>query len=112
MLWNLHLPISKKLGLVSIFAVYILACVAGIARLVATLNNYVQGTHETYNMALVFIWTSVEAGVQLFCACLPIVGPLSAITYRKASSIYSSRFSQRSMVKPEAGSLNSYTTDP
>ncbi|TGO07556.1 hypothetical protein BTUL_0265g00050 [Botrytis tulipae] len=69
-LWKLQLPFKQRISLCMLFAIGFLASTASIVRTVyvtESTSNY-DRTWPTY---LVFIWSSVEVYLGLFCACMP-----------------------------------------
>ncbi|KAL8860981.1 MAG: hypothetical protein Q9178_002494 [Gyalolechia marmorata] len=73
--WSLHLPKNKKIGVCMLFLLGGFVCIAGILRFYY-LKNYAQGRDPLYEMTNIGIWSAVEPCIGVVCACLPIMGPL------------------------------------
>lgn len=61
-------------------------------RLVSTLAAIKLNADTTWITADIYMWTAVEAGVGLICACMPIMGPLFGIAGRKMTQAASSSY--------------------
>lgn len=75
-LWNSHMPLNRKGGLIGIFLVGALACAAGLVRIWSTVDALGNGTDTSWTTAEPLTWTAIEAGVGLVCACFPVMAPL------------------------------------
>lgn len=77
------------------------AIAAGIVRLVITFSATELNADSTWITADIYMWTAVEAGVGLICACLPTTGPLFGLAVRRVTQVSSSRSrrSQREKTK-------------
>ncbi|RFU23554.1 hypothetical protein B7463_g12784, partial [Scytalidium lignicola] len=75
MVWNLQMPVAKRLSILSIFALGGFVCVAGVVRLVI-LSKMFNSADLTWGMSQAFIWSSVEPNIGIVCACLPTLYPL------------------------------------
>jgi hypothetical protein len=95
MLSQLQLSRANKFSLFAVFATGAFAIAAGIVRLTRSLEAIRLGADVTWITADIYIWTAVEAGVGLICACLPVIGPLFGIA-RKLIVTYMSDYSSRS----------------
>lgn len=67
------------------------ACVAGIMRLLTTMNAILPGADTTWITTDIQLWTLVESCVGLICSCMPVVGPLFAPQSDKTKSYFSNR---------------------
>ncbi|OCK91609.1 uncharacterized protein K441DRAFT_688848 [Cenococcum geophilum 1.58] len=74
-LWNIQLPVKQRVGLILVFAVGCIVCVAGICRMwyfEAYLNS-----HDPYwEAAILWPVTSTEINIGIVCGCLPGTKPL------------------------------------
>ncbi|KAI2788218.1 hypothetical protein POX_e06231 [Penicillium oxalicum] len=73
--WNLHMRITQKLMITSLFFIGVFVCVASIVRLhyLTFLKNTVD---ITWYMSDVYVWSTVEPCLGIICACLPALQPL------------------------------------
>lgn len=72
----LRLAPRRKLAVCAVFAAGAFACAASAAKVAASARFAERGHDPTWDAAPVYVWTVVEAGVGLACACAPNVGPL------------------------------------
>ncbi|KAL8842366.1 MAG: hypothetical protein Q9176_002755 [Flavoplaca citrina] len=103
--WSLHLDRRKKIGVCGLFLLGGFVCIASIMRFYYLENVGLEGD-PTWDMVDVFIWSTVEPGIGVVCACLPVMGPLlrthimsfttSVFRSRKRSKGASSGFSAQS----------------
>ncbi|KAF6219382.1 hypothetical protein HO133_005208 [Letharia lupina] len=82
-LWNSHMPLNRKGGLIGIFLVGALACAAGLVRIWSTVNALGNETDTSWTTAEPLTWTAIEAGVGLVCACFPVMAPLFGQFFRE-----------------------------
>ncbi|KAL6850757.1 hypothetical protein ACO1O0_007883 [Amphichorda felina] len=101
MLSRLQLNRANKISLFGVFATGAFAIAAGIVRLVITFSATELNADSTWITADIYMWTAVEAGVGLICACLPTTGPLFGLAVRRVTQVSSSRSrrSQREKTK-------------
>ncbi|KFH47793.1 hypothetical protein ACRE_012880 [Hapsidospora chrysogenum ATCC 11550] len=92
MLSRLQLNRAKKISLCGVFATGAFAIAAGVVRLVSTLAAIKLNADTTWITADIYMWTAVEAGVGLICACMPIMGPLFGIAGRRMTQAASSSY--------------------
>jgi len=97
MLWRLQLKRAHKAALILVFATGAFACIAGIVRLTQTLSAVKPGADTTWVTAEIYMWTAIEAGVGLICACLPIIGPLIGLLRERITSYMSHRSSRKAV---------------
>ncbi|EXJ84670.1 hypothetical protein A1O3_05340 [Capronia epimyces CBS 606.96] len=71
-IFTLKLPIRQKLALTCIFGLGTIVCVASISRL-TTLYSSAYGSDLTAGSLVSTIWTTVEAGLGVICANLPML---------------------------------------
>ncbi|KAI1150271.1 hypothetical protein F4825DRAFT_427485 [Nemania diffusa] len=69
--WNLLLPIRKKIALTFLFSIGTLICVISLVRLVYNLNQSYMMTHFTEYAGIAVLLGSLEANLTIICACLP-----------------------------------------
>ncbi|KAK5560818.1 hypothetical protein LTR46_001126 [Exophiala xenobiotica] len=71
-IFSLKLPTRQKLALTCIFGLGVIVCAASISRL-TTLYSSANGTDATAGSFVSTIWTSIEAGLGVICANLPML---------------------------------------
>ncbi len=71
-IFSLKLPTRQKLALTCIFGLGVIVCAASISRL-TTLYSSAYGTDATAGSFVSTIWTSIEAGLGVICANLPML---------------------------------------
>ncbi|KAI9045134.1 uncharacterized protein KD926_009548 [Aspergillus affinis] len=69
-IWKLQMPLKRRLTIIGLFALGLVACVAGLARL-PTLVYQKDDTDFTYSGATPLIWMNVEFGLALTTGSLP-----------------------------------------
>ncbi|KAH7031688.1 uncharacterized protein B0I36DRAFT_324432 [Microdochium trichocladiopsis] len=97
MLWQLQLKKSHKYALILVFATGAFAVAAGCVRLDSSVQAIELDADTTWITADIYMWTAVEAGVGLICACLPVIGPLFGLVKDRVSSYIISRSSKRGL---------------
>ncbi|THV45430.1 hypothetical protein BGAL_0490g00050 [Botrytis galanthina] len=68
--WKLQLPFKQRISLCMLFAIGFLASTASVVRTVYVCNS-TSNYDRTWTTYPVFIWSSVEVYLGLFCACMP-----------------------------------------
>ena len=71
-IFKLKLPMRQKLALTVVFGLGIVVCAASISRL-TTLYSSAYGNDPTAGSFVSTIWTSIEAGLGIICANLPML---------------------------------------
>ncbi|OAP57336.1 hypothetical protein AYL99_08074 [Fonsecaea erecta] len=71
-IFRLKLPVRQKLALTCIFGLGVIVCAASISRL-TTLYSSAYGNDITAGSLVSTIWTTIEAGLGVLCANLPMV---------------------------------------
>ncbi|KAK3689902.1 hypothetical protein B0T22DRAFT_514670 [Podospora appendiculata] len=75
--WQMRLPLRKRIGVIGIFLLGGFTLVAAILRVYffqSVGNKINQGlTDTTYYQAPVFYWTAIENSIAVICACLPLM---------------------------------------
>ncbi|KAI9675382.1 MAG: hypothetical protein M1817_001286 [Caeruleum heppii] len=74
LVWKLHITKKQKIALVGVFLLGGFTCVASIIR-VPTLEE-VEFFDSTWTSANTLVWTIIEVGLAIVCACLPVMRPL------------------------------------
>lgn len=69
---SLKLPARQKSALICIFGLGVIVCVASISRL-TTLYSSAYGSDATAGSFVSTIWTTIEAGLGIICANLPML---------------------------------------
>ncbi|KAJ8109466.1 hypothetical protein ONZ43_g6129 [Nemania bipapillata] len=69
--WNLLLPLRRKIALTFLFSIGTLVCVISLVRLVYNLNQTYMLTHFTEYAGIAVLLGSLEANLTIICACLP-----------------------------------------
>ncbi|KAL2850230.1 hypothetical protein BJY01DRAFT_245540 [Aspergillus pseudoustus] len=67
--WKLQMSKQRKLSIIGLFGIGLLACIAGIARLPSLV--YTNGGDFTYQGAVASIWMNVEFALALIAGSLP-----------------------------------------
>ncbi|OCK77028.1 hypothetical protein K432DRAFT_282427, partial [Lepidopterella palustris CBS 459.81] len=76
-LWTVKLPTRQRFGLVFVFSVGCIVCVAGICRM-AYLIRFFKSPDVFYDGAVIYVICAIEANVGVICGCLPALKPLLA----------------------------------
>ncbi|KAF2498106.1 hypothetical protein BU16DRAFT_445842, partial [Lophium mytilinum] len=74
-LWSIQLPVKQRLGLILVFAVGIIVCVAGICRMWYFLV-YLNSKDPYWEASILWCLSSTEVDLGIICACLPGTKPL------------------------------------
>ncbi|KAF2866789.1 hypothetical protein BDV95DRAFT_598677 [Massariosphaeria phaeospora] len=78
-LWSLQLPLKQRVGLIVIFAVGSIVCVAGICRMYY-LKVYFDSNDLLWHAAVIYAVVTIEMNLGIICGCLsgvkPVVGTL------------------------------------
>ncbi|KAL3253152.1 hypothetical protein ABHI18_009679 [Aspergillus niger] len=90
---KLQMNRRKKLAISGILAVGSFACVASIVR-IYSVDQFTKRTDVTWTLGPVFIWSTIEPGLSLVCACLPHLAPLVRLAHIKLSSSQDSKRSR------------------
>ncbi|KAI9823079.1 MAG: hypothetical protein M1826_000283 [Phylliscum demangeonii] len=93
--WRLQITWRQKLALTAIFVLGGFACFASVVRItvIQRLSHQEGSIDRTWDGVDLSIWSAVESGVGIVCACLPPMGPLlrSFVPDRFLASIVSKR---------------------
>ncbi|KAH7080465.1 hypothetical protein BKA63DRAFT_244406 [Paraphoma chrysanthemicola] len=79
-LWSLHLPVKQRLGLIFLFSVGLLVCVAGVLRMYY-LEVYFNSYDTLWNGSAVWICMVLELNLGVICGCLSGVKPVLATVF-------------------------------
>ncbi|RYP70557.1 hypothetical protein DL771_005376 [Monosporascus sp. 5C6A] len=72
---QLQMSNRKKAGVTGIMLLGAFVCVASIVRIWA-FAEYINSIDLTWNLAGIFLWSSIEPAVAIISACLPVMRPL------------------------------------
>ncbi|KAK6214346.1 hypothetical protein LQW54_004574 [Pestalotiopsis sp. IQ-011] len=73
---KLRLERRKRLGLMAVFGIGLVACLLGLARILALIIDTDDKADPSWGVAVFLILTAAEETTAVVCACLPITGPL------------------------------------
>ncbi|KAH7089927.1 hypothetical protein FB567DRAFT_521873 [Paraphoma chrysanthemicola] len=77
MIWNLHLPTAKKLGVLLIFLLGILATVASLIRMIWVIWARAVGFDVSLDQNLLIttslFWNMLEISISIVASCLPVL---------------------------------------
>ncbi|KAI1504896.1 hypothetical protein F5X99DRAFT_330466 [Biscogniauxia marginata] len=79
LIWRLHMPTKKKVGVTSIFMVGLFTIGAGIARMyIYLVTSYDKVTNPDFigDFTLFILWSDVEANVAILVCSMPTMGPV------------------------------------
>ncbi|KAH7388808.1 hypothetical protein BKA66DRAFT_582289 [Pyrenochaeta sp. MPI-SDFR-AT-0127] len=79
-LWSLQLPLKQRIGLIFLFSVGLLVCVAGILRMYF-LEVYFTSYDLLWNASYVWAMIIVEMNLGIICGCLSGVKPVMAVIF-------------------------------
>ncbi|KAI1428898.1 hypothetical protein F5Y12DRAFT_639887 [Xylaria sp. FL1777] len=72
LIWNLKMSRQKKIGVSLVFAVGVIACLVGAARLSRGVIYYLSDDN-LYNVSAIFLWYTAELSVSFLIFCLPAI---------------------------------------
>ncbi|KAJ2998600.1 hypothetical protein NUW58_g272 [Xylaria curta] len=76
-LWNLQIPLKKKIGITAIFALGALVCAISIARIALYQLIVEYGQNDfTWSGTTLYIFTGVEPLIACTISCLPLLRPV------------------------------------
>ncbi|XRM42138.1 hypothetical protein ABZX51_005368 [Aspergillus tubingensis] len=87
---KLQMNRRKKVAISGILAVGSFACVASIVR-IYSVDEFTKRNDVTWTLGPVFIWSTIEPGLTIVCACLPHLAPLVRLAHIKLSSSQDSK---------------------
>ncbi|KAF2650645.1 hypothetical protein K491DRAFT_125383 [Lophiostoma macrostomum CBS 122681] len=79
-LWSLQLPLKQRLGLICIFSVGTLVCVAGALRMYY-LEVYFSSYDPLWEASIIYALMAVEMNLGVICGCLSGVKPVLAVIF-------------------------------
>ncbi|KAF2031946.1 hypothetical protein EK21DRAFT_61952 [Setomelanomma holmii] len=91
-LWGLHLPVKQRLGLIFMFSVGLLVCVAGVLRMYY-LEIFFESYDTLWNGSAVWLCMVLEMDIGIICGCLSGVKPVLATV---CPAFFSSSYRTRS----------------
>ncbi|KAK9415796.1 putative Integral membrane protein [Seiridium unicorne] len=74
-IWNLRLEKRKRMGLIAVFGIGLVACLLELARILALIIDTDDKLDPSYGVAVFLILTAAEETTAVVCACLPVIGP-------------------------------------
>ncbi|KAI0546955.1 hypothetical protein F4679DRAFT_555922 [Xylaria curta] len=78
MIWKLHMPIKRKVGITSIFMVGFFTIGAGIARAyVYLVTSYDKEDNLDFiaDFTLFILWSEIEINIAMLVCCMPVMAP-------------------------------------
>lgn len=75
LIWNLHMPWPKKLGIFATFATGAFVCAIAVVR-TAIVVTTLKDMDQSWNIIPEVTWLTVELNVGIISACLPTLKPL------------------------------------
>ncbi|KAI0186892.1 hypothetical protein EV127DRAFT_472344 [Xylaria flabelliformis] len=77
-IWNLSMPVRKKIGVTAVFGVGFFTIGAGIARFYYLLTSYDNQDNPDFiaDFTLFILWSKIEANVAMIVCCLPTLAPV------------------------------------
>ncbi|KAI0189042.1 hypothetical protein F4808DRAFT_445798 [Astrocystis sublimbata] len=72
--WQLQIPVTKKLSILGIFLLGTVTCIASIFRLTAIWNP--PNVMENFDFGQTYVWTTLQLGLAIITCCLPTYAPL------------------------------------
>ncbi|GKZ23584.1 hypothetical protein AbraIFM66951_009857 [Aspergillus brasiliensis] len=90
---KLQMNRRKKVAISGILAVGSFACIASIVR-IYSVDEFTKRTDVTWTLGPVFIWSTIEPGLSIVCACLPHLAPLVRLAHIRLSSSQDSKRSR------------------
>ncbi|GME34084.1 putative integral membrane protein [Neofusicoccum parvum] len=100
-IWGMHVPKDQRLGLVGLFCVGVIICVAGVLRM-WFFTVWFKSRDPYWDGVWNYIILALETNVGLICACLPCCKPLLVRLLPCVFSNHESRASARSRENPVA----------
>ncbi|KAL7622117.1 hypothetical protein AAE478_007619 [Parahypoxylon ruwenzoriense] len=79
LIWKLHMPIKRKIGVTSIFMVGLFTIGAGIARMyIYLVTSYDKEDNPDFiaDFTLFILWSEIEANVAMIVCCMPTLAPV------------------------------------
>ena len=107
--WRLHLRLREKIGLVIMFGIGSIACIAAIIRVVVS-NNYFRSYDITYGEAEISLWSLLEIDLAIMLLSAPA---LKIVLMKHAPRIigYTKRITSRNNSKTTSSKENNDSTN-
>ncbi|KAJ4356387.1 uncharacterized protein N0V89_004420 [Didymosphaeria variabile] len=112
--WQLQLSTAKKIGVTSIFATGLFACVASIMRLVAT-TRFIANQNDVTLLVPAALWAEGEITGGIICGCLPSVPAIFRSFVPRVKSYLGSRPTKKTFLTSESKNAvdeNEYRYNP
>lgn len=93
LLWNLHVTKEKRLQLIGVFLLGGFVCIVSVVRCVE-LAKVSASVDSSYAYATTIIWSTIEVGIGILCACLPVLQPILKTALSLASKLHARLFDQ------------------
>ncbi|KAK9769851.1 putative Integral membrane protein [Seiridium cardinale] len=74
-IWKLRLEKRKRMGLIAVFGIGLVACLLELARILALVIDTDDKLDPSYGVAVFLILTAAEETTAVVCACLPVIVP-------------------------------------
>lgn len=74
--WHLNMPLRRKFTVCGIFLLGAFVCLFGIFRVFAMFDAVKPSADRSYSSAAAFYWATIETGIGILSACLPLMRPL------------------------------------
>ncbi|KAL9614485.1 MAG: hypothetical protein Q9167_001013 [Letrouitia subvulpina] len=85
-IWELHLHWQRKLGVSTVFAVGLFACIASIMRLVVSVR-LIHAEDLTFTLSKAYLWALAEVTSGILCICFPVLPKLVQYLTHRVTSI-------------------------
>ncbi|KAI0968051.1 hypothetical protein F4678DRAFT_232522 [Xylaria arbuscula] len=109
-IWRLKMSREKKIGVSLVFAVGVIACLVGGARLSRAVIYYVS-TDNLYNVSAVFLWCTAELSISFLVFCLPAI-PKIFTSDNWINQIAARLHSRLSFSKPRSANISGSDQKP
>ncbi|KAF1840961.1 uncharacterized protein K460DRAFT_321640 [Cucurbitaria berberidis CBS 394.84] len=91
-LWSLQLPIKQRLGLIFLFSIGLLVCIAGVLRMYF-LEMYFESSDLSWTASLIWCAMILEMNMGIICGSLSGVKPVMAVMF---PALFGSSYKTRS----------------
>ncbi|KAF8461228.1 hypothetical protein BDZ91DRAFT_798210 [Kalaharituber pfeilii] len=75
LLWKLNVRGHKRVGVIATLSIGLLACIFSMIKM-SVIQDVSSGGDESWHFAMLFVYEQLEAGMGIFCACMPPICPL------------------------------------
>ncbi|KAH7123112.1 hypothetical protein EDB81DRAFT_699967 [Dactylonectria macrodidyma] len=73
---RLYLPLGQKLAVIGLFVIGSIVCLASVFVIIESVQYDVNTTEMSHDVALNFMWGSVELNIAIVSACFPLLRPV------------------------------------